>query len=146
MCIFWKNKICWGSCLRHYFGMLAEQDLKLCSSQSLSNKFNYRKSKLIHLLCRVDYMAQCIQKLFQWSVKGNTSCEGAENEVLLMHYRSNANGHQCGSRLNDPYRSLPIWNILWFDDLLCTEQNQREMTLVLGLILICYADKILDCL
>lgn len=80
--------------MRHYFGMLAEQDLKLCSSQSLSNKFNYRKSKLIHLFCRVDYVAQCIQKLFERSVKGNTNCEGAENEVLLMHYRSKANGHQ----------------------------------------------------
>lgn len=53
--------------------MLAEQDLKLCSSQSLSKKFNYRKSKPICLLCGVDYMAQHIQKLFQWSLKGNTN-------------------------------------------------------------------------
>lgn len=59
--------------MRHYFGMLAEQDLKLCSSQSLSKKFNYRKSKPTCFLYRVDYMGQHIQKFFQLSVKGNTN-------------------------------------------------------------------------
>lgn len=87
--------------MRHYFGMLAEQDLKLCGSQSLSNKFNYRKSKPIRLFCSTDFMAQCIQKIFHCSVKANTNCEEAENEVLSMHDRGNANGHHCGSRLDD---------------------------------------------
>lgn len=30
-------------------------------------------------------MAQNIHKLFQWSEKGNTECEEAENEVPPMH-------------------------------------------------------------
>lgn len=63
--------------------MLAEQDLKLCSSQSLSKMFNYKKSKPICLFCRVDYMAQRMQKLFQWSVKGNTNMRRQEMKLSV---------------------------------------------------------------
>lgn len=129
-----ENKICWGLDLRHYFGMLAEQDLNLCSSQSLSKKFNYRKSKPICLVCRVDYMAHHIQKLFQWSVKGNINVRRQGTKLSLC---------TTGAMLNDisePEGSCPAWDILWFIDQ-CTK---CEMSLFLGLILFCHTDKTLN--
>lgn len=141
-----ENKICWGSCLRCYFGMLAEQDLKLCSSQSLSKKFNYRKSKPICLFFRVDYVAQHIQELFQWSVKGNSNVRRQEMKFSLCTKEAMLKGISAGLSLMIPKGSCPTWDILWLYDLSSSEQRQCEMSLVLGLILFCYTDKILNTL
>lgn len=72
--------------------------------------------------------------------KRKHQCEEAGNEIISVHYGSNAKQHQCRSRFDEPEGSCPAWDTLWFIDQ-CTK---CEMSLFLGLILFCHTDKTLN--